>query len=153
METHDVTSFASNDFREFLPGIGSWEASINGFYESNAGVSSTTIERQFEDILGVSQTEGIAALSIYEIRNADLLYHEATFLHDMQERARDTFHSTALQAATIATKANVAKLIIGHFSSRYKELLTHLDEARRLFQNTELATEGSKFKIEVKKKE
>lgn len=65
METHDVTSFASNDYREFLPGIGSWEASINGFYESNSGVSSTTIERQFEDILGVSQTEGISALSIY----------------------------------------------------------------------------------------
>lgn len=78
----------------------------------------------------------------------DLLYHEATFLHDMVERAQTTFHTTSLQAATIAKKAEVKKLIIGHFSARYKELHPLLDEARTVFPNTELAIEGNRFEVE-----
>lgn len=85
---------------------------------------------------------------INEIRGVDLLYHEATFLHDMVERAQTTFHTTSLQAATIAKKAEVKKLIIGHFSARYKELHPLLDEARTVFPNTELAIEGNRFEVE-----
>lgn len=84
---------------------------------------------------------------INEIRGVDLLYHEATFMHDMVERAQTTFHTTSLQAATIAKKAEVKKLIIGHFSARYKELQPLLDEARTVFPNTELAIEGNRFEI------
>jgi len=82
------------------------------------------------------------------IKNVNLLYHEATFLSDKAERAEETFHSTAAQAATIAKKAMVDRLIIGHFSARYKNLYPLLEEARKVFENTTLAIEGDTFKIE-----
>ena len=75
-------------------------------------------------------------------RNADMIYHEATFLHELKERAIETFHSTAQQAANVAFNANVGKLIIGHFSSRYKDLNPHLNEAKAVFENSLLAIEG-----------
>ncbi|MGB4401194.1 MAG: ribonuclease Z [Daejeonella sp.] len=81
------------------------------------------------------------------IRNSDTLYHEATFLHDMHARAEETFHTTALQAAEVALKANAGKLIIGHFSARYRELEPLLAEAKTLFPNTFLAIEGLTFEI------
>lgn len=81
------------------------------------------------------------------IKNVDLLYHEATFLHDLELRAFQTNHSTAKQAGQIARKANVGKLIIGHFSSRYKDLLPLLEEAQLVFPNTELAEEGINYEI------
>lgn len=81
------------------------------------------------------------------IRQSDLCYHEATYLHASLDRAKETFHSTALQAAMIAGKAQAGKLLIGHFSSRYSDLTLLLNEARSVFQNTELATEGSVFKV------
>jgi len=82
------------------------------------------------------------------IKNVDLLYHEATFLSDKTERAKETFHSTAAQAGVIAKKANVKRLIIGHFSARYKNLYPLLEEAREVFQETTLAIEGDSFRIE-----
>jgi len=82
-----------------------------------------------------------------QIAEADLLYHEATFLHNMLDRALDTHHTTALQAAEIAVKTNAKKLIIGHFSARYKTLGELLDEARTVFPETELAIEGKTFVI------
>lgn len=78
---------------------------------------------------------------------ANLLYHEATFLHAHVERAAQTFHSTALQAAQQAQKANVQALIIGHFSARYKQLDAHLIEAKSVFHQTQLAIEGAKFPV------
>jgi ribonuclease Z len=81
------------------------------------------------------------------IHEVDLLFHEATFLSSLQERAVQTFHSTAEQAATIALKAKVGKLIIGHFSSRYKDLQPHLEEAQAIFPNTFIAEEGKSFII------
>ena len=81
------------------------------------------------------------------IRNADVLYHEATFAEADALRAQETFHSTARQAAEIARAANVKKLIIGHFSSRYTELTRLLDEARSVFENTHLAVEGLKIEL------
>jgi ribonuclease Z len=81
------------------------------------------------------------------IKNVNLLYHEATFLSDKKERARETFHSTAADAATIALKAGARRLIIGHFSARYKNLYPLLEEAREVFPDTTLAIEGDSFKI------
>ncbi len=82
-----------------------------------------------------------------QIKDIDLLYHEATFLSDKIERAKETFHSTAAQAATIALKANARRLIIGHFSARYKNLYPLLEEAKEVFPETTLAVEGDCFKI------
>jgi ribonuclease Z len=82
-----------------------------------------------------------------QIKNIDLLYHEATFLHNMLDRANDTHHTTALQAAEIAVIVNAKKLIIGHFSARYKTLDELLEEAQSVFPNTSLAIEGRTFLI------
>jgi ribonuclease Z len=82
-----------------------------------------------------------------QIKNVDLLYHEATFTHDMVDRANQTHHTTALQAGEIAKLTGAKKLIIGHFSARYKTLTELLDEARSVFPETELAIEGRTFII------
>lgn len=76
------------------------------------------------------------------LRNVDLLYHEATFTEEHKELAIKTGHSTAKQAAKIAKKAKVGQLVLGHFSSRYKEYLTLHKEAKEVFENTILAEEG-----------
>ncbi len=81
------------------------------------------------------------------IKDADLLYHESTFMHDMADRAADTYHTTALQAAEVADKAGAKKLLIGHFSARYKDLDPLLKEAKSVFSNTELAIEGRTFVV------
>jgi ribonuclease Z len=83
-----------------------------------------------------------------QINNATLLYHEATFLNNMLDRANETHHTTALQAAEIAVATHAKKLLIGHFSARYKTLNELLDEARSIFPETELAVEGKTFVIE-----
>ena len=80
------------------------------------------------------------------IKGADLLYHEATFTNALKNRAAETFHSTAEEAATIAKKAEVGKLLIGHFSARYLDLGEHLEESRAVFSNSHLAIEGETFK-------
>jgi len=79
----------------------------------------------------------------------DLLYHEATFLKTEAKLAKATYHSTAEQAAKMAEEANAKKLIIGHFSSRFKTLDAHLKEAKSIFENTHLAEDGKKFSIEL----
>jgi ribonuclease Z len=83
-----------------------------------------------------------------QIEGVDVLYHEATFLHDMESRAVVTYHSTALQAALTAKEANVRTLLLGHFSARYKDLEPHLSEAKTIFPNSFLAEEGLVFKID-----
>lgn len=83
-----------------------------------------------------------------QISNVDLLYHEATFLHSMLDRAQSTFHTTALQAGEVALKTGAKKLLIGHFSARYKTLIELLNEAMSVFPETELAVEGKAFIIE-----
>lgn len=81
------------------------------------------------------------------IKNVDVLYHEATFLEDQSERAKKTFHTTAAQAAQIAQAANATQLLLGHFSTRYPELDGFLEEARPVFPNCMLATDGKKIKF------
>ena len=78
----------------------------------------------------------------------DLLYHEATFITEDKEKASETMHSTAAQAGLIASKASVRRLLIGHFSARYKELTPLLDEAKQHFTSTLLAAEGETFHID-----
>jgi ribonuclease Z len=85
---------------------------------------------------------------IEQIRGVDILYHESTFTSDEDQRATDTLHSTANQAGKIAQQAMATKLLLGHFSARYKELDPVLDEAKKIFDNTELAIEGTTFRIE-----
>ena len=79
---------------------------------------------------------------IEQVRGVDLLYHEATFGEDLRTRLATTAHSTAREAATIALKAEVKRLLIGHYSSRYTDVTPLLDEARSVFPNTTAAQEG-----------
>ncbi len=80
-------------------------------------------------------------------REVDLLYHESTYLKEMEDRAAERFHSTTVQAATIALKANARRLLLGHFSSKYEQLNDYLSEAITIFPNTQLAIEGVTFRI------
>ena len=81
------------------------------------------------------------------LSNVDLLYHEATFLETEAHLAKKTKHSTAMQAATIAREANVFRLILGHFSTRYKSILPFKEEAIAIFNNVDLADDGKTFEI------
>ncbi len=80
-------------------------------------------------------------------KEVTVLYHEATYLKDLTERAEARFHSTAEQAAMIALKAGVKRLLIGHFSSKYDSLDGFLEEAQAVFPSTELAIEGVTYKM------
>lgn len=79
------------------------------------------------------------------LKGCSLLYHESTYLQDQQEKAKVYNHSTAAQAAQIAHRADVHRLIIGHFSSRYTDLTPFQEEARAVFPKTDLAIEGTTY--------
>ena len=81
-------------------------------------------------------------------RGVDLMYHEATYADDERKNARERGHSTAAQAARAALKAEAGRLIIGHYSSRYKDVQVLVDEARAVFPDTWPAVEGEIFNIE-----
>jgi ribonuclease Z len=98
-----------------------------------------------------SDTAVYNKITVY-IEKVDLLYHEATFLEADKNLAKITGHSTALQAAKIALKANAGKLLIGHFSSRYKLKEDMLDEARQVFPETYEAEELKVFKVPLVRK-
>jgi ribonuclease Z len=83
-------------------------------------------------------------------KNADLLIHEATFLEDQAERAKEDGHSTALQAAKIASEANVECLLLTHISSRYPESKSVLKEAKMAFNNVIVADDLLKIEIPLK---
>ncbi|MBY0485982.1 MAG: ribonuclease Z [Flavobacteriaceae bacterium] len=82
------------------------------------------------------------------IENANYLYHESTFLESEAHLSERTMHSTAKQAATIALKANVKNLILGHYSTRYGNLQLFKEEAQTIFPNVLLADDGKEFEIE-----
>jgi ribonuclease Z len=84
---------------------------------------------------------------IQHIQGADMIYHETTYLDNLKERAESRFHSTSKQAALIAQKAGVKKLLIGHFSSKYDTLEEFEIEARGVFPETEIALEGVAYTI------
>ena len=82
---------------------------------------------------------------IQRIENVDLLYHESTFLDADIERAKATYHSTAKDAARVANLAGVGKLLLGHFSNRYKNREGFLQEARPIFLESHIAEEGERY--------
>jgi len=93
-----------------------------------------------------SDTSYFKKLATY-VKGVDLLYHEATFSHDLLALARQTGHSTAVQAAMTARDAEAGRLIIGHFSARYRYISDLEEEAKEIFPATEAAKEGSFYDI------
>ena len=79
------------------------------------------------------------------IEGVDLLYHEATFVEQHLDRAKATMHTTATQAAAIAKKASVGKLLMGHLSARYDSVDQHIEEAEKVFENSEVAEDGETY--------
>lgn len=94
--------------------------------------------RSYAHISDTAYMPGLAA----KIKGVDLLFHEATYLDDNLDKARERGHSTAKQAARVASDAGARRLLIGHYSSRYKNDSLFLDEARTVFNHTILANEG-----------
>ncbi|MBN2214977.1 MAG: ribonuclease Z [Bacteroidales bacterium] len=86
------------------------------------------------------------------IRNVDLLYHEATFMDKDKKLAKLTMHSTAAQAAGIAKLANAGRLLIGHFSSRYKDIDALVSEAKTIFANTDAVEDGNQYHVSQQRK-
>jgi ribonuclease Z len=86
------------------------------------------------------------------IEGVDCLYHESTFLSKDSPRATDTFHSTAGQAAAIASKAGVKQLVLGHYSARYDDLTAFKEEALPIFPHVTLSEEGLIIYIEKQNK-
>lgn len=97
-----------------------------------------------------SDTAPFANLPLW-IEGVDLLYHEATFPAEFEDVAKKTHHSTTIQAAKCAKKAGVKKLIVGHYSSRFRDVAFYLDEINTIFPNAELAKEGMVVEIELEK--
>jgi ribonuclease Z len=89
-------------------------------------------------------SEGLAKY----IEGVDVLYHESTFLENLKKRAKQTFHSTAKEAAQMAKLTKAKKLILRHYSARYKDLTPFLDEAKEIFENTELGYDGKTITID-----
>lgn len=86
-------------------------------------------------------------LAAEAVRGVDVLYHEATYEAALEKRAKETFHCTTLQAAKTALKANVGKLVLGHFSSRYQSTEMLKTEAQTVFENTVCAFDGMELEI------
>lgn len=86
-----------------------------------------------------------SAVAAERVRGVNLLYHEATYTKEFAKDAKERGHSTAADAAQIALTAEAERLIIGHFSSRYKSAEVLLDEAKSIFENTQLAEEGETY--------
>lgn len=82
-----------------------------------------------------------------QIHGIDLLYHEATFMKDRADTAREKLHATTHEAATLAKKAGVGQLLIGHYSARYKDIRAFEREAREIFPNSHIALEGERFQV------
>ncbi len=94
----------------------------------------------------ISDTAPFPELSGW-LKGVTVLYHEATYLSGLEDQAAKRHHSTTLQAATVARDAGVQKLIIGHYSSREKDIALYQDECRTIFPETYAATDGDIFEI------
>jgi ribonuclease Z len=130
---------------EFYPNLQNGEDYINkkGTIVPNEEVTFQTPKKSYAFCSDTVYEESL----IEKIKGADLLYHETTYLKAYADRALLHFHSTTVQAATIAKKAGVKKLIIGHFSSKYEVLDEFLNETSEVFPDTELALQGVCFKV------
>jgi ribonuclease Z len=81
------------------------------------------------------------------VAGVDMLYHEATYAAEQKREAKERGHATTEDAAKTALTAGVKRLLIGHFSSRYKDKEPLLTEARAIFPETYIAHEGETYKI------
>ena len=81
------------------------------------------------------------------IEGVETLYHESTFLNEMVARSKEVMHSTAEQAAKIASLAKAGKLILGHYSARVEDHSLFLNEAKPVFENTILAEENDVIEL------
>ena len=88
-----------------------------------------------------------SAMVARRVAGVDLLYHEATYADSERKQAKESGHSTAADAARTALAAGAGRLLIGHFSSRYRDLTPLLDEARAIFPDTDIAVEGETYEI------
>jgi ribonuclease Z len=81
------------------------------------------------------------------IKGADTIYHECTYLHADAQKAKDRFHSTAIQAAQIAYLAGAKQLLLGHYSSKYRDIQAFQEEAATIFPNVQATIEGAAYEI------
>lgn len=106
----------------------------------------TSLPKASKSYVYITDTKPVDS-AIPFLLNADLLYHEATFLESDTKLAKITYHSTAAQAAKFAEASKVKKLVLGHFSARYKHESKFLEEAKPIFLNTILAEDGMKIEV------
>ena len=85
------------------------------------------------------------------VEGVDMLYHETTYAAAEKKLAKERGHSSTVDAAKVASMANAGRLLIGHFSSRYKDLEPLLAECREIFPATDIARERETFSIEPKR--
>ena len=100
-------------------------------------------ERSYAFVSDTSYSQKV----VNEVANCTMLYHEATFEKRDDKIAKKTLHSTSEDAARVAKEANVGSLLIGHFSNRYRNLNTLLNETKEVFKNSELSQEGKTYSI------
>ncbi|MFO7935899.1 MAG: ribonuclease Z [Bacteroidales bacterium] len=86
-----------------------------------------------------------------QVRGVDLMFHEATFAAGDEKLARETMHSTSVQAAILARQAGAGRLLIGHFSTRYKEFEPLVEEAREIFPNTDGVNDGDRYCVPLER--
>lgn len=113
-------------------------------------IRNETITHTPSDLLSYaycSDTKYDESITEY-VKNVNLLYHEATFDNSMKKLATEKFHSTARDAATMAKNSKAGKLILGHFSARYKDLNILLKEATEVFEHTIISKEGMEYFID-----
>ncbi len=131
-----------NEIREIKAGA-DYTSPSGKFYPNSSITTDPLPPRSFAYCSDTRYTEDV----IEHISGATLLYHEASFANDMENVANEKFHSTAMQAATIAGKANALQLLLGHFSARYKQIDKLLDEARQVFPETIAAEDGMTYSV------
>lgn len=113
---------------------------INGKTFTQKDVMDYSKSKEGRKIVFVSDTRPIKEI-IQHSKNADILIHEATFLEKQKDKAIETLHTTALEAATTAKKAKAKKLILFHFSARNSDPEEILKEAKKEFSETKIAKE------------
>ncbi len=117
---------------------------VDFIYENNKHINNSELTEQKLSLYSYAYCSDTRFSSRITqiIKDVDVLYHEATFSKELIERANETGHSTTIDAAKIAKEANVKRLLIGHYSKRYKDLNFLLDETKEVFPNAFLTNEG-----------
>lgn len=113
------------------------------FIRNNEVTVENTLPRSYAFTADTIYDERIAQI----VKQVNLLYHETTYPHAFEDKAKERFHSTTKQAAAIALSAQVDRLLIGHFSAKFEDLDSFEEEAREIFANTHLAGEGVTYLV------